>query len=93
MVLDSSAVIAWIRAEPEADAIRDALLEAPLLFMSAFNVFETRTVLSRQFRGSFAQFEVLLENLNVRVLPFDTRQATVAFDAYQRFGKGSGHPA
>jgi ribonuclease VapC len=93
MVLDSSAVIAWIRAEPEADAIKEALLEAPLLFMSAVNAFETKIVLSRKFPGSFAKFDVFLENLNVRVLAFDTRQATIAFDAYQRFGKGSGHPA
>jgi uncharacterized protein with PIN domain len=48
MVVDSSAVMAWIRAEPEADAIKDAILEAPLLFMSAFNVFETKTS-SRSF--------------------------------------------
>ncbi len=52
MVVDSSAVIAWIRAEPEADAIKDAILEAPLLFMSAFNVFETKTFFSK-FPGSF----------------------------------------
>jgi ribonuclease VapC len=93
MVLDSSAVIAWIRAEPEADAIMKVVVEAPLLFMSAFNVFETRTVLLRRFPGaSFRKFEVLLENLDVRVLAFDTNQASIAFDAYQRFG-GSGHPA
>jgi ribonuclease VapC len=93
MVMDSSAVIAWIRAEPEADAIKDAILEAPVLFMSAFNVFETKTVLSCKFPGSFKQFEVFLENLAVHILAFDTGQATIAFDAYRRFGKGSGHPA
>ena len=49
-------------------------------------------------RSDFAEralreFEVFLENLDVRILAFDTNQATIAFDAYRRFGKGSGHPA
>jgi ribonuclease VapC len=29
----------------------------------------------------------------MRVLAFDANQATMAFDAYLRFGRGSGHPA
>lgn len=78
MVLDSSAVIAWLRAEPEADAI----VTAPLLFMSAFNVFETKTVISLRFPGaSLSKFGVLLENLDVRIL---------AFDAYLDFGRKAG---
>jgi ribonuclease VapC len=93
MVVDSSAVIAWVRAKPEAEAIKDALLEAPLLFMSAFSVFETKTVLLRPFPGDFSKFEVLLDDLCVRILAFDARQATLAFEADQRYGKGSGHPA
>jgi ribonuclease VapC len=94
MVVDSSAMIAWIRAEREADAIMSAIVEAPLLFMSAFNVFETKTVLSRRFPGTgLKEFELLIENLDMRILPFDSHQAVTAFDAYLRFGKGSGHPA
>lgn len=94
MVVDSSAMIAWIRAEEEADAIMNAIIEAPSLFMSAFNVFETKTVLSRRFPGSgLSEFEVFIENLDMRVLAFDANQATMAFDAYLRFGRGSGHPA
>lgn len=94
MVVDSSAIIAWIRAEREADAIMNAIVNAPSLFMSAFNVFETKTVLSRRFPGpGLEQFEVMLDDLGLRVLPFDTDQAAVAFDAYLRFGRGSGHPA
>jgi ribonuclease VapC len=29
----------------------------------------------------------------MRVLAFDANRATMAFDAYLRFGRGSGHPA
>jgi ribonuclease VapC len=94
MVVDSSAVIAWIRAEDEADAIRTAIVEAPSLLMSAFNVFETKTVLARRFPSlGVKEFDVLIESLDIRVLPFDADQAGIAFDAYLRFGKGSGHSA
>src|SRR5262245_29150023 len=94
MVVDSSDVIAWIQAEPEADAIMGAIVDAPLLFMSAFNVFETKAVLSRRFPAAgFNKFELFLQDLDVRILAFDADQAAMAFDAYQRFGRGSGHPA
>jgi ribonuclease VapC len=94
MIVDSSAIIAWIRAEPEADAIMTAIVEAPLLFMSAFNVFETKTVLSRRFPElGLKEFDLFIGNLDMGVLPFDSHQAAIAFDAYLRFGKGSGHPA
>jgi ribonuclease VapC len=94
MVVDSSAVIAWIQAEPEADVIMGAIVNAPLLFMSAFNVFETKAVLSRRFPGAgFNKFEVFLRDLDVHILAFDANQAAIAFEAYQRFGRGSGHPA
>jgi ribonuclease VapC len=94
MVLDSSAIIAWIQAEREADAIMNAIVEAPSLSMSAFNIFETKTVLSRRFPGpGLAQFEAMLKDLDLRIVPFDANQAAIAFDAYLRFGRGSGHPA
>jgi ribonuclease VapC len=36
---------------------------------------------------------VFLQDLDVHILAFDANQAAMAFDAYQRFGRGSGHPA
>ena len=94
MVVDSSAIIAWVQAEREADIVMEAIVEAPSLFMSAFNVFETKTVLSRRFPGpGLEQFDMIVENLGMRIVPFDTSQASIAFDAYLRFGRGSGHPA
>ncbi len=34
-----------------------------------------------------------MEQLNIIVEPLTTRQATIAREAYGRFGKGIGHPA
>jgi ribonuclease VapC len=35
----------------------------------------------------------MIENAGVVVIPFDAAMAAVAFDAFQRYGKGRGHPA
>lgn len=93
MVIDSSAVIAWAQEEPEAAAIEEALVGAPVLVMSAFNVFETNTVFARRFPAiGLKQFKAFLENMGVRIIAFDADQAAIAFESYQRFGRGSGHP-
>jgi ribonuclease VapC len=94
MVIDTSAIIAWAQSEPEAEEIEDAIAGASLLVMSAFNLFETKTVLMRRFLGhGLAQIEMFIEDMGVRIFTFDDRQAMVALDAYRRFGKGSKHPA
>lgn len=94
MVIDTSAVVAYLRNEPEANAIETILDEAPELRMSAFTVFECRTVLRLRFGPSAAaDFELLLAKAGVLVAPFDTEQSEFAFAAYRQFGKGTGHPA
>lgn len=35
----------------------------------------------------------MLEHAGIAVIPFDAEMATAAFEAFQRFGKGQGHPA
>jgi len=94
MVIDSSAIIAFLRSEPEADAIEASLAAAPELWISAFTSLECRIVLFVRFGPwAAADFELLLAKLGVHVEPFDKEQAELAFDAYRRFGKGTGHPA
>ena len=40
-----------------------------------------------------ARFDRLFDRLNIVVEPLTARQATIAREAYSRFGKGIGHPA
>ena len=94
MVIDTSAIIAVLLGEPDAERFQAALLDATDCRMSAFNVFETRAVLVRRSGDPLSrEFELLLVKLPVDVVAFDAEQATLAFEAWQRFGKGSGHPA
>lgn len=94
MVLDSSALVAILTAEPERDRSIDAIGEAEERVMSAFNLVETRTVLLRRGgTGPLQALERFLRTSSVEIRPFDMLQADRAFAAYGRFGKGSGHPA
>ena len=94
LVVDTSAVVAFLRSEPEADGIEAALADAREIYISAFTVFEARVVLARRVGPhASADFELLLVKLRAEITPFDSEQADLAAGAYRRFGKGSGHPA
>jgi ribonuclease VapC len=94
MVVDTSALIAILRDEPEAIAIRDAMTTARRRLISALTLFEARTVLWGRFGDAMVQaLHELLDGWEPDVHAFDARQSGLAFAAYRRFGKGSGHPA
>jgi len=94
MVVDTSAVIAFLRNEPEAGRIEELLAQTDVLLISAVNVLECRTVLERRFgAAAVAEFERFLAETDAGVEAFDAEQSALAFEAYRRFGKGSGHPA
>ena len=94
MVIDTSAIIAFLRSEPEADAIEELLDTSPDLRMSSFTAFECRVVLHVRFGSrAAADFDLLLAKAEITLDPFDAEQSDLAFAANRRFGKGSGHPA
>jgi ribonuclease VapC len=94
MVLETSAVFAYLRDEPEAEAIEDALAGAPRRHISALTLFECRTVFWGRFGlTGLGELDQFLLRTRPRVHPLDGDQATLAFAAYRHFGKGTGHPA
>lgn len=92
IVLESSAVVALVRGEPERSAFQRALAAADRVCMSALNAFETRTVLGNGRANPHVEaFNLLLAELEVEIHPFDATQSDAAFAAYSRYGK-SVHP-
>ena len=93
MVIDTSALIAILQAEPEADALAEAVLAAPLRRLSAATLVEAGIVMEGRFKidGS-KRLDRLLLQLDVEVLPLTAAHADLARDAFRRFGKGQ-HPA
>lgn len=90
MIVDTSALIAVLRRESEADDFADSLLASSAVRVSAGTLLETRLVAERN--GGTAELAELLELIGIDVVPVDARQVDLAFDGFRRFGKGR-HPA
>jgi ribonuclease VapC len=94
MIVDSSALIAILKREPEWAAISKTLDSALTARISAATYLETSIVvdgwknpiLSREFDELIKRFDILIE-------PVTAEQARIARQAYRDYGKGSGHPA
>ena len=93
MIIDSSAILAVIGKEPGYDRIVHKLAASPGTRIGAPTRLETGIVLTARFgpRGKTALARFLQEN-SIETVAFDEAHASVALDAYSRFGKGR-HPA
>ena len=93
MVIDSSALVAILRKEPERDALLHAILTAETRLVSTVTALEAGMVLeSRLGPRAGAALDLLLHDTKVEMAPFDQDQSDVARRAWRRFGKGN-HPA
>jgi len=94
MILDTSAVIAILRNEPEAPLFAKAIEKASHRRISAVNYVEAAAVIDAS-RDPIAsrRFDELLREAEVTIEPVTENQGRIARHAYRDFGKGSGHPA
>lgn len=94
MIIDTSALIAILRDEPEAQFCAMAIESAAQRRVSAANFLEAAVVIdgSRDPVAS-RRFDDLVKAARLIVEPVSEAQARIAREAYRDFGKGSGHPA
>lgn len=90
MILDSSAVVAVLRGEPEAASFRSLIEAAEAIGISAATLVEVSLVVGPDRQRILDRF---LSVACVVVVPVDEQQASVARRAAIRYGKGSGSPA
>ena len=94
MVIDSSALIAILADEPEAEACARAIRAALHRRISAATFVETGIVIdSRRDPIASRRLDELIRETAISVEPVDAEQAILAREAYRDFGRGSGHPA
>lgn len=93
MIVDSSAIIAIIFGEPDADELLRALMSGEPR-MSAATYLETGMVIDRKAEDDFPAkaFDRLLGLARIEVVPVTRDHADRARHGYARFGKGN-HPA
>lgn len=94
MIVDSSAIIAILRAEPDAARFAAALENAQQRRISAANWLETAIVISDPADPvTGRRFDEFVREADLLIEPVTAAQARIARDAYRDFGRGSGHPA
>lgn len=90
MIVDSSAFVAIIRAEPDHESHTAALGTVTSPRMSAASVLECAIVLGSRRE---AEVDALIQAADIAVVPFDVEQLAVARAAHRRYGRRSGSPA
>ncbi len=94
MIVDSSALVAILNDEPEAEPFSEAIQSAARARMSAANFLEAAIVADSQ-RNPVASrhFDDLLAKFEIQIEPVTESQVRIARAAYRDFGKGSRHKA
>jgi ribonuclease VapC len=94
MIVDTSAIVAILRDEPDAESFASAIAGAKIRRVSAANYVEAAAVIdgSRDPVAS-RRFDDFVREAALRVEVVTVEQARMAREAYKDFGKGSGHPA
>lgn len=94
MIVDSSAIVAILLAEPERQVLLEAIQQAPEVAMTAASYLEVGMVVDGRGNPVLSrQYDALLEALGIEVVDTTAEQARVARAAHRDFGRGSGHPA
>lgn len=94
MIVDSSAMVAVIKREPDWLALSARMDSADSLRISAASYLETSIVLdSRRDPVMSVGLDDLIEDMNMVIEPVTVAQARIARQAYRDYGRGSGHPA
>jgi ribonuclease VapC len=94
VIIDTSALIAILRDEPDAHDCAIAIEKSTNRRLSAANFVETALVIDGS-RDPIAsrRFDDLVKEARIVIEPVTEAQARMAREAYRDFGRGSGHPA
>lgn len=93
MVIDTSALIAILLAEPSAERLQAALESDSVRLVSAATVVEASLVMLRRFGDAGdSSLDRLLRALDADVIAVDLAQTSAARDAAMRYRRGH-HPA
>ena len=94
MIIDTSALLAILRNEPDAGRYAHAMEAAPICRLSAASFVEAGVVVDMNRDPVLSRrLDELLTKSEVAIEPVSEAQARIARRAYQDFGKGTGHPA
>jgi ribonuclease VapC len=89
MVIDTSALIAILLDEPERRSFEQAIKADPNRLVCAMTKFEAGMVMvGRHGRDGGSRLDRLLDRVHAIIISFDDNHATIAREAFVRYGKG-----
>ena len=89
MVLDTSALVALLLDEPEAEEFRAAVEEDTTRLVSAATLLETALIIeARKGEPGGRELDALIHKAEIVVVAVDAEHVFEARRAYRRFGKG-----
>jgi ribonuclease VapC len=93
VVIDTSALVAILCNEPDAEVFEDALDRSERSLISAVSVLETSMVIENRFgENAGNELDLLIYKLPIEVRPADSDQLHWARRAFRIYGRGR-HPA
>lgn len=96
IVVDTSAIIAILKQEPEARALSERIARKERMLLSAANYVEAGLVSSKLKTNSFDPAEWLDSFMRVSNIELEAVTPAIgrlALAAFYQYGKGTGHPA
>ena len=89
MVIDSSAILALLLNEPEADDIEIAIDEDPVRLMSVASGLEAAIVVEARLGAAGGrEFDLLLHKTRIELVAVTNEQTEAGRTAWRRFGRG-----
>jgi ribonuclease VapC len=92
LAIDTSAIIAILFEESEAEAFQSAIESNPSIVTGPVLIEALMVLTSRGIENPEAELKNFIEGNNVDVLSFDQPMTVLAQDAFLQFGRGR-HPA
>jgi ribonuclease VapC len=93
MVIDSSAIVAILFGEPEADSFAHAIESDAIRLIATPTLLETAIVVEYQLEEDGSrELDLFIHTVNIELIPFGVDHYQVARNAFRRYGKGR-HPA
>ena len=93
MVIDTSALVAILLGEPEAEPFALAIAGDPKRLISTFTALETAIVIeAKKGESGGRELDLLLHQARIEMVPMTAEQFEIARSAWRRYGRGR-HPA
>jgi ribonuclease VapC len=89
MVIDTSALVAILLGEPEAEPFALAIAGDHKRFISAFTALETGIVIeAKKGESGGRELDLLLHQAKIEIVPVTAEHFEVARSAWRKYGKG-----